>query len=209
MGVRAASAPLVCFTDDDCEPAPDWAARLADLLRNGADAAAGTTVVPEPHDALAAASQLVAVHLREWSLSHAGKSPFAPSNNLACRARVLAQVPFGESYRGAGGEDRAWCERLAARGLTLASEPAAVVLHRPQLTLPAFWRQHERYGRGAFLLRQQAGSWRLERPAFYLGLLRRAFEQGPLTGALVCAAQAATAGGFAREVLVSLSGWRR
>jgi glycosyltransferase involved in cell wall biosynthesis len=200
LGARSAVAPVICFTDDDCEPAPDWAARLSRRLGEGASAAAGSTVVPDPRDVLAGATHLVAEHLREWTLGPEANAPFAPSNNLACRAHVMTDVPFDERYGAPGGEDRAWCARLARRGMKLAHEPAAVVVHRSALTLPAFWRQHERYGRGAFLLRR-SGAWRLEPPAFYRSLLRRAFAQGMPTGVLVCAAQAATASGFAREAL--------
>ena len=43
-GASGTSAPYVCFTDDDCEPAAEWIARLLAALERGADAVAGPTV---------------------------------------------------------------------------------------------------------------------------------------------------------------------
>ena len=52
IGIAAARAPLVCFTDDDCEPAGDWAELLTAPLRDGADATVGRTVVADRTDRL-------------------------------------------------------------------------------------------------------------------------------------------------------------
>jgi glycosyltransferase involved in cell wall biosynthesis len=49
-GVDAARARFVCFTDDDCRAAPDWADRLVEPLRAGADAVAGSTVNARPEN---------------------------------------------------------------------------------------------------------------------------------------------------------------
>jgi hypothetical protein len=127
----------------------------------------------------------------------AGELTFAPSNNLACRAEILAEVPFDERYPVAAGEDRDWCRRLLAGGYVLRGEPAAVLVHRPEPTLRAFLRQQVRYGRGAFWFRRRGPERRpLESPNFYLTLVRSSFRQGFRTGLLVSVAQAATAVGF-------------
>jgi GT2 family glycosyltransferase len=194
-GGRVARAPIVCFTDDDCVPAPDWAARLAEAIGGGADVAGGVTVNGRPRDALAAASQEVVNYLAAGTAD----AMFLPGSNLACRADVLRAMPFDEAFRGAG-EDREWCWRLAAGGYTLVVEPAAVVAHHQELTLPRFWRKHVRYGRGAWSFRRHRGdAWHLERPGFYAGLVRGGFELGAAAGLWVCVAQVATAVGFLLE----------
>jgi glycosyltransferase involved in cell wall biosynthesis len=202
-GARAASAPYVCFTDDDCEPAAEWIARLVSALERGADVVAGPTLNARPGDPLATASQTVCDHLAEATFDRSsGRIWFAPSSNLACRAELLAAVPFADRFPAAGGEDRDWCARLADAGHALAFEPAAAVAHHQELSLTRFWRQHVRYGSGAHRFRRgRRGQRRLEPTRFYVGLLRRGFGFGPAVGVLVCAAQLATGLGFAGEAI--------
>jgi glycosyltransferase involved in cell wall biosynthesis len=198
-GVAAARAPVVCFTDDDCEPVPGWADGLAARIVAGADAAAGPTRNGRPHSVIAAAAQAVATHLAEATIDDAGRMRFAPTSNLACRADVCAAVPFDESYPLAAGEDRDWCARLVASGRTLAFVPEALVRHHQELTPVGFWRQQVRYGRGAWRFRTGQGPRRPEPLRFYLGLLRRGFAGGLGAGLLVGVAQVATAVGVAAE----------
>jgi glycosyltransferase involved in cell wall biosynthesis len=196
-GVASARGRFVCFTDDDCEPAPLWAARLVAALESGADAAAGRTLTGHPGSALAAASELIARAPALVDEPSDGELTFAPSNNLACRAEILAEVAFDERYPVAAGEDRDWCRRFLARGYVLRSEPTAALVHRPEPTLRAFLRQQVRYGRGAFWFRRSGPERRpLESPHFYGALLRSSFRQGFRTGLLVAVAQGATAVGF-------------
>jgi len=198
-GVAAASAPVVCFTDDDCDPVPGWAAALAARIAGGADAAAGPTRNGRPHSVVAAAAQAVATHLAEATVGPAGRMRFAPTSNLACRAEVCAAVPFDESYPLAAGEDRDWCARLVGSGRTLAFTPEALVRHHQELSPAGFWRQQVRYGRGAYRFRAGHGALRPEPLSFYLGLLRRGFRDGVRAGVLVGIAQVATAVGMVQE----------
>jgi glycosyltransferase involved in cell wall biosynthesis len=201
VGARATSRPYVLFIDDDCEAQPDWAARLLSALEAGAEVVAGSTWNARPRDALGEASQLIANALvRPVVGGLAERVAFAPSSNLGCRAEVLRRVPFDETFTVPGGEDRDWCARLGEYGIPIQLEPTAVVYHHHDLTLPRFWRQQVRYGRGAYRCRRQyRGAWKLERPSFYLDLLRRAFGRGVMVGALVATAQVAAALGFFSE----------
>ncbi|MDN5931638.1 MAG: glycosyltransferase family 2 protein [Pseudonocardia sp.] len=201
LGVRAASAPLVCFTDDDCEPVPGWASALAARVAGGSDAAAGPTRNGRPGDVLAAAAQAIATHLAEATVEPGtGRMRFAPTSNLAATADALRAVPFDERYPLAAGEDRDWCARLVGGGRTLVFEPAALVRHHQDLSPRGFWRQQVRYGRGAYRFRSDHGTLlRWEAPRFYAGLVRRGFAEGVRAGGLVCAAQLATAWGMGLE----------
>jgi glycosyltransferase involved in cell wall biosynthesis len=201
-GIRAARGRVVCFTDDDCEPEPDWAARLVGAIEAGrATASAGQTLTPGPADSFAQATQLIVDHLVESSRRSAELVGFAPSCNLACRADVLREIPFDERFPSYG-EDRDWCARLLAAGHTLHWEAGAVVLHHQRLDLGRFVRKHVQYGEGAYRFRRSNPSaGRLEPAAFYVGLLRTAAGRGVSTAAAVCLAQAATAAGFAAAAL--------
>jgi glycosyltransferase involved in cell wall biosynthesis len=203
-GARAARGRFVLFTDDDCEPAPDWLGRLTAALGREADAVSGRTVNGLSENPLAEASQTIANHLVEASRNSGAGVPFATSNNLGCTVEVLAAIPFDERYPRAGGEDRDWCARLAAAGFVLVPEPAAVVVHRHELDLAGFWRQHLSYGRGAFRFRRSgmAGGW-AESPRFYADLLRSGFQRKPAVGGLVLLAQIATVAGFLGEAFAA------
>jgi GT2 family glycosyltransferase len=196
LGARTARSPVVAFTDDDCRPDPGWLAAVADAVQRGAEVVAGPTVVGEPASPPTRAAQVVTNHLLDASLDHRrGTVGFAPTCNLAARAEVLAGLPFDESFPAAAGEDRDWCDRLAAAGTAIGYAPGALVRHHPGLDLRRFWRQQVRYGEGAHRYRA-AGSGRARPPArFYVDLLAKGFRQGPAVGVLVGVAQVATAVG--------------
>jgi GT2 family glycosyltransferase len=197
IGADGASGAILCFTDDDCAPHPDWAERLAEEIEGGAAAAAGRTL--GAGGAVAAAAEFVAHAPARATSSDGSRVTFAPSNNLACAKQVWESVPFDESYPDAAAEDRDWCARLAQAGYVLVSVEAACVVHRQDVTLRSFLQRQVRYGRGAYRFRRREGErTQLEPPGFYAALLRDAFAQGVTMGLLVALAQIATAFGFLR-----------
>jgi GT2 family glycosyltransferase len=192
--VASSRGVYVCLTDDDCEASPAWAERLIRAIESGADAVAGRTVTAGP-GRLGAAADLIAG--APALVGPAGQLVFVPSNNVACRAQLLVDIPFDERFPVAAGEDRDWCRRILHAGCVLRHEPAAVLFHRPESTLRAFLGQQVRYGRGAFWYRRHGPEPQpLEPVRFYCALLGRSFRDGLLTGMLVTVAQAATALGF-------------
>jgi GT2 family glycosyltransferase len=197
VGAEEASGAVLCFTDDDCAPHPDWAERLAAEIDGGADAAAGRTL--GAGGALADAAEFVAHAPARADSSNGSRVAFAPSNNLACAKTVWESVRFDESYPDAAAEDRDWCARLAQAGYAVVSVESACVVHRQDVTLRSFLQRQVRYGRGAYRFRRrEGGRARLEPPGFYGALLRDAFAQGVTVGLLVVLAQIATAFGFMR-----------
>lgn len=201
LAARAARSPVVCFTDDDCRPRPDWAQQLAAALGDGADAAAGPTLNARPRHPASAASQAITGLLSRAGAGPEGDLGFAPTSNLAVRRAVLTRLPFAEDYPLAAGEDRDWCARLQAEGGRIRLAPGAVVDHHQSLSLAGFWRQQVRYGRGAQRFRRAAGAAPAESPRFYLRLVREGFAHGPAAGSLVLAAQGAVAWGRLLERL--------
>jgi glycosyltransferase involved in cell wall biosynthesis len=201
IGVRAATAAVVCFTDDDCVPQPDWAQRLAAACGTS-EAAAGTTRADETAGSAAVASQLI-THVLTVA-SHDGSRRalgFAPTCNLACAAPLARRLPFDPSFPHAAGEDRDWCARLAQSGVSLRFVPDAVVVHRPQLGISGLLRQQLRYGRAAVTFRTAGGERQLAGRAFYRRLAREATRAGTDVAALTVLAQAAVSAGAALELV--------
>jgi len=199
-GALAATGTFICFTDDDCEPEAEWAAKLIRALKAGADAVGGSTVNGRPGDPFVETSELIVRALQASTHERLSGKVFIPSNNLACRRTLVIDHPFDERYRTAAGEDRAWCARVASAGLTLVLETAAVVAHRPTLGPLGFWRQHLRYGRAAFhFARTTRGHDWHEPREFYIGLLRSGAQAGFNCLLLVLVAQVATITGFLWE----------
>lgn len=199
-GVRRARGEIVCFTDDDCVPAPEWAEALTAPIASGAGQAS-TGPVPVGQGATAAdrAWEAIVGHLQRQAGAPGTASPgFAITANLATRRQLLQQLPFDESFPAAAGEDRDWGERAFRAGAAARFVPGAIVVHRSGMGARDFIRQQYRYGRGAARYRSACEDRRPGSPSFYLGLLRAAFRAGPAPGLLVTAAQLATfAGGLA------------
>ena len=187
-GARAARAPVIAFTDDDCRPAPDWAERMAARVEERPEAVvAGRVRNGLPRNLLSAASQLVLDVVVEMYNGRAGMPGFAPTSNIALHRDAFTAVGgFDERFRTAAGEDREFCDRCFARGHPLVLEPAAVVEHFHRLDPRGFVRQYAAYGRGEVTYRavsaEGGGQANVIRESFYLRLLLASLSHGPLRG---------------------------
>jgi GT2 family glycosyltransferase len=208
-GAREAGKEVVCFLDDDCEPEPGWAERLASVVVESGKPVAGRTRNGLPDSRLAEASQAIVELLQLSSLTPEGRLVFAPSCNLAAPAELARELPFDETYPLAAGEDRDWSARAVARGMSPVFAPDATVIHRHRLSVTGFVRQQFAYGRGAARLARAGGPGALLGPRARLGLVRAAFGRGAAVGALVCVAQLATAAGLAFELFSAPAAARR
>jgi len=193
-GVRRAQGEIICFTDDDCAPAPGWAAALtAPILAEEAQATAGRTLMDEGATPADRAWEAIVGYLQEQAASPGTTSPgFAPTANLACTRALLQRLPFDESFSAAAGEDRDWSERATRQGAAPRLVAKALVFHQPGMSARDFLRQQCRYGQGAAQYRKSGQDRRAGSHGFYSGLLRAGFRSGRASGALVCAAQVAT-----------------
>jgi GT2 family glycosyltransferase len=200
-GVRRASGEVVCFTDDDCEPAPGWAEALAAPIPTGeAEVATGPVSMEDGATAADRAWEVIVNYLQVRAAAPGTASPgFVVTANLAAGRTLLERIPFDESFSAAAGEDRDWGERAARGGAQGRFVTDAVVRHQAGMGLKCFLRQQYRYGRGAARYRKAAAGRRPGPLAFYIGLVRAGFRAGPAPGLLVCAAQAATLAGVIIE----------
>jgi GT2 family glycosyltransferase len=207
-GVAAASGEILLFTDDDCEPARDWARLLVDRVTAAPDALVGGRFVNGlPENGWAEASHLVLDVVVEQTNAREAPIAFVPSANLGLRADVFRAVGgFDERFALAAAEDRDFCARCVEAGHPIVLAPEAVVRHHHGMSIAGFCRQHATYGIGAVTY-QRARRQRGQGPGvaprgLYRALLSAAVRQRQLRR--VATSQAAYASGVAVGLLRSL-----
>lgn len=166
-GIRAASLPLVAFTDDDVQPTPLWTSEVVRTFRSSDAEAMTGLVLPSRLDASAQVffqmrmggfgTRFVPVRydgvlyqetLREgphvWRIG-AGA-------NMAFRRSVFDRVGLFDTRLGAGAsgcsEDSEMWYRVIATGGACQYEPRAVVMHDHRSDWPGLERQMRAYMKG-------------------------------------------------------------
>jgi GT2 family glycosyltransferase len=139
VGWRAARAPLVAFTDDDCRPAPDWLERLLAALDDEPRVLQGRTE-PDPEE-------LHLLHGLARSMEVTEPNPWYPTCNIAYPRELLERVGgFDERFPGSWGEDTDLALRALEGGAAVEFVDDALVWHavhpRP---LPSAWREAARH----------------------------------------------------------------
>ncbi len=129
-GWRATSAPLVAFTDDDCEPAPDWLAQLVAAHERQPDA-----VLQGATEPLAREAHLLE-HPRARTQVVRQLGPYYQCCNIAYPRAVLEQVGgFARDWPW-GGEDADLAWRAQEAGAPFAWVPGARVEHAVTVPTP-------------------------------------------------------------------------
>ncbi len=180
-GAEVAGNEFLAFTDDDCEPRPQWLSALARRLLHSPEClVGGRTVNGLPDNPYSAASQLIVDMVYSAYNADPANSQFFATNNLAVRADLFRSCgAFDDQFRVS--EDREFCNRWRHRGQLMSYAPDAVVEHRHPLSLGAFWRQHFRYGQGAAHFHRTCAerkSGRLRDHFGFYGKLPRAWREG-------------------------------
>ena len=178
-GIRLASAPVVAFLDDDCEPDPTWAEKfLAAYEDEGVLAVGGALSVAEPSGILLNyLARNNPLDPQEADLERSGRIPYRlwlyicrqwkpprrtglrkvysfPSANMSVRRSALTTVGgFDERFR-FGSEDEDLCRRLAGAfpEWFLVFEPDARVVHHFRRSFRDTLRRSRAYGRGSALM---------------------------------------------------------
>ena len=148
-GVAIAGGVIVAFTDDDCEPAPDWLGQvLSTFEADPAVVGAGGTVRSagdSPFDLFFDHFQLLDPRLRD----RGGAPMYLVTANAAYRREWILKVGgFDEALRKAGGEDPGLAFKIRSAGGQIAFNPRAVVFHHYPRTLRSLGRMFWNYGYG-------------------------------------------------------------
>ena len=125
-GWRRARAPIVAFTDDDTEPAPEWLERGLEAFAPHVDAVTGRIVMPIPGRPTDYERDAQGLERAEFVTA-----------NCFLRRRTLERLGgFDESFRMAWREDSDLHFRLLQGGARIAHAARAVVVHPVR---PAPW----------------------------------------------------------------------
>ncbi len=123
-GWRAASAPLIAFTDDDCRPEPGWLEAGLRAHRGAPRAIVQGRTRPEPEE------EHRLDHPRARSIRVEHLSPFFETCNMFYPRLLLERVDgFDEAIPTAGSEDTDLALRLLEEGTAAVFEPEALVNH--------------------------------------------------------------------------------
>jgi GT2 family glycosyltransferase len=140
-GWRAARAPLVLFTDDDCRPQPEWAERMLRAAAEHPGAIVQGETRADPIEWAVGSSP----HSRTLDIIPPG--PYAQTCNILYPRAVLERCDgFDEAFPGPAGEDSDLAERAKALGAPYAGAPGALVYHAVEgNALPAAIRQTRKW----------------------------------------------------------------
>jgi glycosyltransferase involved in cell wall biosynthesis len=183
-GAAKATGQFLVFTDDDCEVASDWLITLEKRFATAPNCLiGGKTLNALPNNLYSTASQLLIDYLYLYFNANFQESSFFASNNFALPRELFHILGgFDTTFPLAAGEDREFCDRWQHHGYKMLYAPEVRIYHAHKLTLPAFWRQHFNYGRGAFCF-HQARSQRVNQQikvepfSFYFKLLTYPLSQ--------------------------------
>ena len=155
VGWRAARAPIVAFTDDDCAPQRDWLAGLLEACR-AADVVQGLTDI-DPRDSPRVRPYARFIVLTEFSWKF-------ETCNMAYRRELLERLGgFDESLLWGEDVDLGW--RATELGARAGWAPDAVVYHAihrtdSRITDWANWLRYVRRCQGAALVLKRNPGWR-------------------------------------------------
>jgi glycosyltransferase involved in cell wall biosynthesis len=151
QGIRAAQGHILCFTDADCRPEPDWLVNLvAPLIEANIGWVAGE-IQALPGDSLFERyADRQATLSQQHTLAHKFL-PYGQTANLAVRAEIFAQVGLFRPYLSTGGDaDICWrilqANQLQETQWQQTFAPTAIVRHRHRATLAELRSQWRRYG---------------------------------------------------------------
>jgi glycosyltransferase involved in cell wall biosynthesis len=173
LGWRAAQAPLIAFTDDDCEPGPGWLKALTASFDSPAVDLVQGAVAPRPEDGAVGGRFARTIEVTAETLTY-------PNANL-CYRRTALERAGGYDERLTAGEDTDLAWRVRESGGQTRFAPEALVWHAVRTvgfgdhlrslprwsTLPAVVRAHPQLRE----LTHRRVFWKDTHPAAWLALL--------------------------------------
>lgn len=183
-GAESAKGRFLVFTDDDCEPFPDWLLEYEKAFEQYPhNFLGGKTVNALEDNPYSTASELLVHYLYYYNNSDPENALFFNSSNIAIpREDFFESGAFDVITMRNTAEDRELCDRWLSQGRKLTYVDKARVYHSHSLSLLSFWRQHFNYGRGAhyfWIASSKRGKSKVTIPkgSFYLGLIRYPYKK--------------------------------
>jgi GT2 family glycosyltransferase len=209
-GLRAATGPIIAYTDSDCFADSEWLLQTVyQLQQSGAAAVGGPNLTPE--DGWLAACVAASPGQPSHVLESDQVAEHIPGCNMAFRREALEAINgFDPRYRTAG-DDVDICWRLQQAGFWITFAPGAFVWHHRRRTARAYLCQQAGYGEAEALLQfkhphkfnhRGAGKWRgvlygacyhglrlgreiIYRGTFGAGLFQCLYQPGPAHWAML------------------------
>jgi glycosyltransferase involved in cell wall biosynthesis len=150
-GWRAASGPVVAFTDDDCVPEPGWLPSMLEEFSDVTVGGVGGRIIPLVGGFLAdfVDAEGLVDHGRAVATDGSRSPTYLVTANAAFRRAALESVGgFDERFRLPAGEDVDLSERVTGAGWRLARTNTATVRHDHRVTPIELLRTYHRHGRG-------------------------------------------------------------
>ncbi len=177
-GVTEAKGQYLAFTDDDCQPAPNWLSAFADAFRQYPYCLLGGHTINQLNDNIySSASQQLIDYLYSYYNKDPHQATFFTGNNFAISKHLFEKIGgFDITFYLGAGEDREFCDRTLNQGYQMIYIKQAIIYHAHQLTFSKYMKQHFNYGRGAFMFHQIRAKKNLvkiqvEPISFYFSLL--------------------------------------
>jgi GT2 family glycosyltransferase len=150
-GWRAARAPLIAFTDDDCRPPAEWLERTLEAARRHPGAIVQGATRPEPDEA-----ELLAVAPHARTIDVTPPSPWAHTCNILYPREWLERVDgFDETLPAAAGEDTDLALRARAAGAEYVGAPEVLTHHAVNdFTFIQLLRWLPRWQHGAYVVKR-------------------------------------------------------
>ena len=152
VGIAAATADIVAFTDSDCVVDPDWLTYLAYSFATGDVVAVGGPNLPPPEESRTAACVASSPGGPTHVLLNDQVAEHIPGCNMAFRKQVLEKIGGFDSVFRAAGDDVDVCWRLQNEGHVIGFSAAAMVWHFRRNTVKAYIKQQMGYGAAEALL---------------------------------------------------------
>ncbi len=155
-GMQHATGEIICFTDADCIPEPDWLNVIVRPFQNSQiGAVAGQikgsgseTVFEKFHYLFTLKGSQQSELFKAFTLVRGG----FPTANLAVRKNLLERLQGFDASMGTYGEDFDLCARIYQAGFYIQYTTGAAVFHEHRNTLKSTWKQSFGFGYGHSIL---------------------------------------------------------
>lgn len=146
LGVERSAGPLVCFTDADCVPSPDWLRNIRAARPDSSGTVLGGPILNGTPDSLVGTAEYIS-EMSAYLEGPAREVDFFPTANLALGRDVFERVGGFEDLE--KGSDVVFGAACRSAGVRLVFDPRVTVRHTNRTRAREFLRNQERLGLGA------------------------------------------------------------